>query len=78
MPNLPISIPGDGQDLVVEDDSHDMVAGASYDAMDLEDENKDAEDNHNYHHCHWKNCKHVREHGFRCYIVICTCQFERQ
>ena len=35
-----------------EDDSHDMVAvaGTSYDAMDLEYEKKDGEDNHNYHH----------------------------
>ena len=55
IPDLPISITGDDQDLVVGDDSYNTVAGASqepYDAMGLEDdENKDAgDDNHDYHH----------------------------
>ena len=54
LPDLPISITRDGQDLVVGDDSYDTVAGAlqePYDAMGLEDENKDAaKDNHDYHH----------------------------
>jgi len=54
VPDLPISITGDSQDLVVGDDSYNTVAGASqepYNAMGLEDENEDAgKDNHDYHH----------------------------